>query len=90
MSSYYFDNSDQGPPGNGWVNEHRYFSIESFIQHYINENCRTLYMINAHNKWHFKLYRWSSIMNMVQFANKVVGTGVENWQAGYNYLGFSR
>lgn len=56
MSSYYFDNSDQGPPGNGWVNEHR----------------------------------WSSIMNMVQFANKVVGTGVENWQAGYNYLGFSR
>ena len=29
-------------------------------------------------------------MNMVQFANKVVGTGVENWQAGYNYLGFSR
>lgn len=56
MSSYYFDNSDMGPPGNGWVNEHR----------------------------------WSSIMNMVQFANKVVGTGVENWQAGYKYLGFSR
>merc|ERR1719431_501321 len=56
MSSYYFDNSDQGPPGNGWVNEHR----------------------------------WSSIANMVQFANAVVGTGVENWQGGYNYLGFSR
>jgi len=56
MSSYYFDNSDQGPPGNGWVNEHR----------------------------------WSSIANMVKFANAVVGTGVENWQGGYNFLGFSR
>ena len=35
-------------------------------------------------------HRWSSIANMVKFANAVVGTGVENWQAGYNYLGFSR
>merc|ERR1712121_200878 len=64
MSSYYFDNSDQGPPGagggqcgnGGWACEHR----------------------------------WSTIMNMVKFANTVVGTGVENWQGGYNYLGFSR
>merc|ERR1712168_784346 len=63
MSSYYFTNTDQGPPGGApgcgqgtWVCEHR----------------------------------WSSIMNMVQFANAVVGTGVENWQGGYNYLGFSR
>merc|ERR1712228_972640 len=35
-------------------------------------------------------HRWSTIMNMVKFANTVVGTGVENWQGGYNYLGFSR
>jgi len=56
MSSYYFGNSDQGPPGNGWVNEHR----------------------------------WSSIMNMVKFANTVVGTNVDNWQGGNNFLGFSR
>ncbi|XP_023334511.1 alpha-amylase [Eurytemora carolleeae] len=67
MSSYYFDNSDQGPPGaqpgppgqacgNGWTCEHR----------------------------------WSSIMNMVKFANAVVGTGVENWQAAGASLGFSR
>merc|ERR1719474_1138683 len=67
MSSYYFDNSDQGPPGsrpnggtgdcgNGWVCEHR----------------------------------WSSIMNMAKFANAAVGTGVENWEGGYNYLGFAR
>ena len=27
---------------------------------------------------------------MVKFANTVVGTGVEAWQAGYNYLGFAR
>merc|ERR1712215_634564 len=56
MSSYYFDNTDQGPPGNGWTYEHR----------------------------------WSSIANMVKFANVAVGTGVENWQAGNNFLGFSR
>merc|ERR1711862_388961 len=67
MSSYYFDNTDQGPPGaqpapfpnacgNGWTCEHR----------------------------------WSSIMNMVQFANVAVGEPVQNWQAGNNYLGFSR
>merc|ERR1711971_461413 len=50
MSSYYFQDTDQGPPGgapasfpnacgNGWTCEHR----------------------------------WSSIMNMAQFANKVIG-----------------
>jgi len=36
------------------------------------------------------LFRWSSIMNMVKFANAVVGTGVENWQAAGASLGFSR
>lgn len=67
MSSYYFGNTDQGPPGgapasypnicgNGWTCEHR----------------------------------WSSIMNMVQFANKVVGQPVANWQASGTTLGFSR
>lgn len=67
MSSYYWDNTDQGPPGgqpdqfpnacgNGWTCEHR----------------------------------WSPIMNMVKFANAVQGTGVENWQGGNNFLGFSR
>jgi len=67
MSSYHFDNTDQGPPGgrpnsfpdacgNGWTCEHR----------------------------------WSSIMNMVRFANVAVGTGVENWDGGDHYLGFSR
>merc|ERR1712198_414060 len=35
-------------------------------------------------------HRWSSIMNMVKFANAAVGTGVENWEGGYNYLGFAR
>jgi len=67
MSSFHFDNTDQGPPGgspnsfpdacgNGWTCEHR----------------------------------WSSIMNMVRFANVAVGTGVENWDGGDHYLGFSR
>merc|ERR1712098_735003 len=35
-------------------------------------------------------HRWSSIMNMVRFANVAVGTGVENWDGGDHYLGFSR
>ncbi|XP_059087363.1 alpha-amylase A-like [Tigriopus californicus] len=68
MSSYYFDDSDQGPPGsqppsitqepcgNGWVCEHR----------------------------------WAPIMNMVQFANAVIGEPVENWQVIGDSLGFSR
>jgi len=67
MSSYYFDNTDNGPPGsqpasfpnacgNGWTCEHR----------------------------------WSSIMNMVQFANVAVGEPVTNWQAGNYWLGFGR
>ena len=29
-------------------------------------------------------------MNMVRFANVAVGTGVENWDGGDHYLGFSR
>ena len=29
-------------------------------------------------------------MNMVRFSNAAVGTGVENWEGGNNYLGFSR
>lgn len=29
-------------------------------------------------------------MNMVKFANAVVGTGVENWQAAGASMGFSR
>jgi len=63
MSSYYFTNTDSGPPGGApgcgqgtWVCEHR----------------------------------WSSIMNMVQFANAVAGTGIENWQGGDHFLGFAR
>ena len=85
MSSYYFDNTDQGPPGsqpnsfpnecgNGWTCEHR-FSNFIFSELLLNDN---------------KKIRWSSIMNMVRFSNAAVGTGVENWEGGNNYLGFSR
>merc|ERR1712107_230193 len=67
MSSYYFQDTDQGPPGgapasfpnacgNGWTCEHR----------------------------------WSSIMNMAQFANKVIGQPVTNWDASGTTLGFAR
>jgi len=61
MSSYYFQNTDQGPPGgepcgNGWTCEHR----------------------------------WATTLNMAKFANSVVGTGVENWQASGTSVGFSR
>jgi len=34
--------------------------------------------------------RWPTTLNMAKFANAVVGTGVENWQAGGTSLGFSR
>jgi len=63
MSSYYFTNTDAGPPGGA-------------------PNCYT-------GTWTCE-HRWSSIMNMVQFANAVVGTGVENWDGGNYYLGFAR
>merc|ERR1711971_1303124 len=67
MSSYYFQDTDQGPPGgapdsfpnacgNGWTCEHR----------------------------------WSSIMNMAQFANKVIGQPITNWDASGTTLGFAR
>ena len=35
-------------------------------------------------------HRWSSIMNMVKFANAVSGTYLENWQNYGDSLGFSR
>merc|ERR1711971_847805 len=67
MSSYYFQDTDQGPPGgapasfpnacgNGWTCERR----------------------------------WSSIMNMAQFANKVIGQPITNWDASGTTLGFAR
>ena len=68
MSSYDFNDSDQGPPGsppnsfnsgacgNGWICEHR----------------------------------WSSILNMAKFANKVAGHRLDNWQVKQGSLGFSR
>jgi len=56
MSGYYFSDTDQGPPGNGWIKEHQ----------------------------------WKPIANMVKFANTCVGTGVENWNGGNYWLGFSR
>jgi len=67
MSSYYFDSTDQGPPGQG---------PSSFPN-------------GCGNGWTCE-HRWSSIMNMARFANVAVGTGVENWQGGNNFLGFSR
>ena len=35
-------------------------------------------------------HRWSSIMNMVKFANFAAGEPIENWQENGNTLGFSR
>merc|ERR1711975_195016 len=35
-------------------------------------------------------HRWSSIMNMAQFANKVIGQPVTNWDASGTTLGFAR
>ena len=38
----------------------------------------------------YLLCRWKPIANMVKFANTCVGTGVENWNGGNYWLGFSR
>ena len=35
-------------------------------------------------------FRWSTTVNMVQFANAVSGTDVDNWQVKDGSLGFSR
>lgn len=35
-------------------------------------------------------HRWSPIYGMVQFANKMTGEGIENWQVKDGTLGFSR
>ena len=66
----------QGPPGgapasypdicgNGWTCEHRLVQVFSTV--------------GLLKYTYFIYFRWSSIMNMAQFANKVIGQPVTNW-----------
>ncbi|CAG0888559.1 unnamed protein product [Cyprideis torosa] len=74
MSSYWFDSTDQGPPGsNGGTNDVLINSDGS----------------GCENGWVCE-HRWPSIARMVQFRNAVQGTGVTNYYNDGNKIFFSR
>ncbi|KAK3099826.1 hypothetical protein FSP39_010394 [Pinctada imbricata] len=74
MSSYFFQNSDQGPPSNG-DGSPKDVPINS------DGSCG--------NGWVCE-HRWKSIGNMAAFRNAVAGTGVQNWRDVNNQVSFSR
>lgn len=74
MSSFAFDNRDQGPPAD--VN----FNIRSPTFD-VNGQCN--------NGWICE-HRWPVIRNMVAFRNAVKGTKVQNWVNNDSKLAFSR
>lgn len=75
MSSFAFDNTDAGPPSDGYGN------ILS-----PNPNSDNA----CFNGWVCE-HRWRQIYNMVHFRNAVKGTAVENWwDNGNNQIAFSR
>jgi alpha-amylase len=76
MSSFYFDNGDQGPPADGNGN--------------LRSPTFTGTACNPSSGWVCE-HRWRQIYNMVQFRNAVAGTGVANWwDNGNNQIAFSR
>ncbi|KAK7067087.1 hypothetical protein SK128_022546 [Halocaridina rubra] len=74
MSSYYFDNTDQGPPGSS------YGGTDDVI---INADG------TCGGGWVCE-HRWNAITQMVHFRNAVVGTSIENWHQEGDNLAFSR
>nr|ABO77640.1 alpha-amylase [Musca domestica] len=66
MSSYAFDNSDQGPP----AHEDGSIKAPSFLS---NQQCDT-----ANNGWVCE-HRWPEIVEMVKFRNLVNDAPLENW-----------
>ncbi|XP_015840636.2 alpha-amylase [Tribolium castaneum] len=75
MSSFAFDNNDQGPPQDGAGN---------LISPSINDDgtCGNGYVCE---------HRWRQIFNMVGFRNAVQGTGIENWWSdGNQQIAFGR
>ena len=99
MSSYDFTDTDAGPPGNQPGNfeqarwEHFYFT-------YVDSRKFTFVKVSKQglisqipqgcgNGWICE-HRWSSIMNLAQFANVCSGELVANWSIQGYALGFSR
>ncbi|XP_046454250.1 alpha-amylase-like isoform X3 [Daphnia pulex] len=74
MSSYYFTNTDQGPPSNGG------YSTADVI---INDDG------SCGGGWVCE-HRWNVMKKMVEFRNAVVGTSMENYWNNGNAVAFSR
>ncbi|XP_035658299.1 pancreatic alpha-amylase-like [Branchiostoma floridae] len=75
MSSFYFDNTDQGPPADGSGN---------IMGVSINN------MGTCDNGWMCE-HRWRQNRNMVRFRNVAAGHGMFNWwDNGNNQIAFSR
>ena len=95
MSSYYFDNSDLGPPHNddyrfGWdspyliINEFiSYFSVHSAVDVGINADG------SCSGGWVCE-HRWNPIAKMVRFRNAVAGTEMDNYWNNGGAVAFSR
>ncbi|KAL7047287.1 hypothetical protein ACKWTF_002858 [Chironomus riparius] len=74
MSSYYFDQRDQGPPQD---------SSQNILTPTFDANGQ------CNNGWVCE-HRWPAIRNMVQFSVTVKGTTAHNWWTGWNEIAFSR
>ncbi|XP_050739705.1 alpha-amylase-like [Eriocheir sinensis] len=75
MSSYYFDNSDQGPPGSSNGGSTDSVTINA------DGSCGGGWVCE---------HRWNPITKMVQFRNAVAGTSIENWYQVGDNVAFSR
>jgi alpha-amylase len=75
MSSFAFNNHDQGPPHNGD------FSTKDVSINGDGTGCG--------NGWVCE-HRWRPIANMVRFRNAVVGTNKQHWVQNDNEISFSR
>ena len=74
MSSYYFQNSDQGPPHNAD------YSAKDVT---INDDG------SCGNGWVCE-HRWNPIANMVAFRNAVAGTNITQWRNENDEISFAR
>ncbi|XP_069188090.1 alpha-amylase [Procambarus clarkii] len=75
MSSYYFDNSDQGPPGSNNGGSTDSVTING------DGSCGGGWVCE---------HRWNPITKMVKFRNAVAGTQIANWYLEGDNVAFSR
>jgi alpha-amylase len=95
MSSYYFENSDLGPPHNddyrfGWDSPYliknefiSYFTVHSAVDVGINADG------SCSGGWVCE-HRWNPIAKMVRFRNAVAGTEMDNYWNNGGAVAFSR